>query len=99
MPESEMKSFEEFWPFYVREHSRPGTRALHAVGTLVGTSLFGALALAAPRARARLRRRVGRPLLRRAQPSGHLQAPALVARRRLQDGRVDARRTHERRGR
>ena len=44
MPESEMKTFEEFWPFYVREHSRPGTRALHAAGTLAGTALLVGLA-------------------------------------------------------
>ena len=40
MTESEMKTFEEFWPFYVREHSRPGTRALHAAGTAAGTALL-----------------------------------------------------------
>ena len=44
MPESEMKTFAEFWPFYVREHSRPGTRALHLAGTLTGTALLVALA-------------------------------------------------------
>src|ERR1044071_3778223 len=44
MPEDEMKTFEEFWPFYVREHSRSATRALHAAGTLTGTALFVALA-------------------------------------------------------
>ncbi|HEV8367678.1 MAG TPA: DUF962 domain-containing protein [Pyrinomonadaceae bacterium] len=30
------KSFSEFWPFYVSEHSRAGTRLLHLIGTTIG---------------------------------------------------------------
>ena len=38
MSSERYKSFSEFWPFYVAEHSRPGTRLLHLLGTTAGVA-------------------------------------------------------------
>jgi len=44
-----VQTFAEFWPYYLREHSRPATRALHFVGTTLSLLLvFSAIALRRP---------------------------------------------------
>jgi hypothetical protein len=49
-------SFRQFWPFYVREHSRLGTRTMHFIGsTLALTAVAAAIV-------------TGRPLLLLAAP-------------------------------
>ena len=34
MADREFKSFSEFWPYYLSEHSKSGTRTMHCIGTL-----------------------------------------------------------------
>jgi len=41
----QIKSFADFWPYYVRQHVRPRTRLLHAMGSVLAVALF-ALAFA-----------------------------------------------------
>jgi len=33
-------SYAEFWPYYLREHARPGTRLVHVIGTVAGVLLL-----------------------------------------------------------
>ena len=33
-------TFDEFWPRYLRQHSRPATRRVHVLGTTVGVLLL-----------------------------------------------------------
>jgi hypothetical protein len=40
MGSDRFRSFEEFWPFYVGEHSVPATRTLHFLGTTCGLSMI-----------------------------------------------------------
>ena len=35
MSQPRYNSFNEFWPYYLAEHSKPGTRLLHLMGTSV----------------------------------------------------------------
>jgi len=35
-----INTYTEFWDFYVREHSKPLTRGLHFIGTILGLALL-----------------------------------------------------------
>ena len=96
MSEERYKSFSEFWPFYVAEHSRPATRWLHLIGTTAGIALLVYL-IASGRwwlfpawLYSGLRLRLARAFSDREEQAGDVQISALVVHGRLQDDRVDA---------
>ncbi len=35
-PTPKFASFEEFWPYYLKAHSKPETRSMHMIGTTLG---------------------------------------------------------------
>jgi len=40
-----IQSFQEFWPYYLREHSKSGCRLLHFIGSFAGLSCLIAATL------------------------------------------------------
>jgi hypothetical protein len=45
MSDKRYQTFEEFWPFYVREHSKKATRTLHFIGTSAALAAVAAAVL------------------------------------------------------
>jgi len=43
-----LTTYEEFWPYYVSEHARPATRALHVLGTSLVIATLAAAVLLSP---------------------------------------------------
>lgn len=43
-----IRSFADFWPYYVRQHAKSGTRALHAIGSILALTAVCAAVLISP---------------------------------------------------
>ena len=39
--QNKIQSYQDFWPYYLREHSRPATRAWHYFGTALSLTILG----------------------------------------------------------
>ena len=37
----QIRTFSDFWPFYVRQHSKGRTRTLHAIGSVLAVVMLG----------------------------------------------------------
>ena len=44
----QLRTYEEFWPYYVSEHRKPATRALHFLGTSLVLGTVAAAAFLSP---------------------------------------------------
>jgi hypothetical protein len=78
-----IKTYEQFWPYYLQEHSHPMTRKLHVIGTTLG--ILVAIVLVGD-ARHRLLVRLVLALLHREEPASDVPISVVVVHLRLPHG-------------